>query len=192
MVKGPRLVSACGPKAVPHPQGSSAFRGMADLRVSQGLIAAQGTGAMPCQSGERQGRETPVDCQGRKPELYVDLLEVEECKTRREVSPRRPQPSGPPYPSLQLPQVSSCTSGHSAEHGLLAGPATKTQTAQTLQASPTFWRPSSTSSRKPSKLSLLAVVSTLPPFFLAPGLPGRCKPERALVDGPGTSSLTQV
>lgn len=119
MVKGPRLVSARGPKAVPHPQGSSAFRGMADLRVSQGLIAAQGTGAMPCQSGERQGRETPVDCQGRKPELYVDLLEVEECKTRREVSPRRPQPSGPPYPSLQLPQVSSCTSGHSAEHGLL-------------------------------------------------------------------------
>lgn len=73
-----------------------------------------------------------------------------------------------------------------------AGPVTETQTAQTLQASPTFWRPSSTSSRKPSKLSLLAVVSTLPTFFLAPGLPGRCKPERALVDGPGTSSLTQV
>lgn len=106
--------------------------------------------------------------------------------------PKEALASGPPYPSLQLPQVSSCTSGHSAKHSLLRPALPQRHKLQTLQASRTFWRPSSTSSRKPSKLSLLAVVSTLPTFFLAPGLPGRCKPERALVDGPGTSSLTQV
>lgn len=49
------------------------------------------------------------------------------------------------------------------------------EAAGLLQSSPTFWRLCSTSSRKPSKLSLPTVTSTLHIFLLAPGLPGRCK-----------------